>query len=351
MVQKLYTDYDADIVIRSNKGKTFLEETIDLQILKKTTGVVSVIRSVEETVVLKNGEHWVNAQLLGVENKYILDCKLEKHLVDGYAYFEENGKQTAVIGAGLMDKLGGSLDGLGNYESLVLYTPLRDASVSRRKSPFKISDLIVVGRMNYNREVNSSQLLTSLNYAREQLNYTTDLSSILISVKNPSEAYEIKQKIEEIIGANFSVKTAAEKNELIFKTSQSEKRIVIAILVFIFILAAFNLIASLTMLFIEKKENILTLKNIGATSNFIFKIFFYEGMLIAFLGVLIGLVLGVSICALQMQFSFLQMPNSAGEPFPILIKATDIFLILFLVGTVSFLGSFFPVRYLVKRYS
>jgi lipoprotein-releasing system permease protein len=329
MVQQLYSDYDADIVVRSTKGKTFLEEKLDFKKLEKVSGVQSVVKVVEETVILKNGKKWVNAQLLGVENQYIVDVQLEKHLVDGYAYFDENGKPTAVVGATLMDKIEASVDGLTGFQQLTLYTPLRDASISRRKSPFKVNDIHVVGRMNYNREVNSTQILTSLEYAREQLDYTTDLTAIFISLKKDQNAQEVKELIQAKLGSDFKV---------------------IVILIFIFILAAFNLIASLTMLFIEKKENIQTMTNIGASQKFVFNIFFYEGLLISFLGVFIGLIFGVLICVLQMKFAFLQMPNSNGEAFPILLEFKDIFLIIVLVGFISFLGSFLPVRYLVKRH-
>lgn len=350
MVQQLYSDFDADIVVRSSKGKTFLEGKINIKQLENFSGVESAVKVVEETVILKNGKKWVNAQLLGVESQYIKDVQLEKHLVDGYAYFDENGKPTAVVGATLMDKIEASVDGLSGFQQLTLYTPLRDASISRRKSPFKVSDIHVVGRMNYNREVNSSQILTSLEYAREQLNYTTDISAVFISLKSDQNAQEIKDLLQSKLGSDFKVKTAAEKNELIFKTSQSEKRIVFVILIFIFILAAFNLIASLTMLFIEKKENIQTLTNLGATQKFVFNIFFYEGMLISFLGVFIGLILGVVICLVQMKFAILQMPNSNGEAFPVLLQVKDLLLIVFLVGLISFLGCFLPVRYLLKRH-
>jgi lipoprotein-releasing system permease protein len=126
---------------------------------------------------------------------------------------------------------------------------------------------------------------------------------------------------------------------------------VVLILIFIFILAAFNLVASLTMLFIEKKENIQTLIRIGATNQFIFRIFFFEGLLIAAKGIVIGLVLGISICALQLNFAFLAMPNSNGEAFPIAFNWKDGLLILSLVSSLSFAASYLPVWYLIKKAS
>lgn len=351
MVAQLYSAYDAPITIRSTQGKTFLENTLDLAAIRSTPGVKNVSRAVEETVILKKQKKWVNAHLVGVDASYLKDCALDKHLVDGIPVFLDDQQATAIIGATLLDKLDGYISELDGKEELLLYTPLREAKIGSRKSPFMIAPLTVVGKMNYNREVNASELLVPLDFARNQLNYTTDLTALFVAVASTADPMEIKEALQQQLGSKFEVKTAAEKNELIFKTSRSEKRIVVLILIFIFILAAFNLVASLTMLFIEKKENIQTLIRIGATNQFIFRIFFFEGLLIAAKGIVIGLVLGITICALQLNFAFLAMPNSNGEAFPIAFNWKDGLLILSLVSSLSFAASYLPVWYLIKKAS
>lgn len=351
MVAQLYSAYDAPITIRSTQGKTFLENTLDLAAIRSTPGVKNVSRAVEETVILKKQKKWVNAHLVGVDASYLKDCALDKHLVDGIPVFLDDQQATAIIGATLLDKLDGYISELDGKEELLLYTPLREAKIGSRKSPFMIAPLTVVGKMNYNREVNASELLVPLDFARNQLNYTTDLTALFVAVASTADPMEIKEALQQQLGSKFEVKTAAEKNELIFKTSRSEKRIVVLILIFIFILAAFNLVASLTMLFIEKKENIQTLIRIGATNQFIFRIFFFEGLLIAAKGIVIGLALGITICALQLNFAFLAMPNSNGEAFPIAFNWKDGLLILSLVSSLSFAASYLPVWYLIKKAS
>jgi lipoprotein-releasing system permease protein len=351
MVAQLYSAYDAPITIRSTQGKTFLENTIDMRAISSVSGVKNVSRAVEETVILKKQKKWVNAHLVGVDAGYLKDCALDKHLVDGIPVFLNENQATAIIGATLLDKLDGYISELDGKEELLLYTPLREAKIGSRKSPFMIAPLTVVGKMNYNREVNASELLVPLDFARNQLNYTTDLTAIFVAVASTADPMEIKEVLQQQLGSKFEVKTAAEKNELIFKTSRSEKRIVVLILIFIFILAAFNLVASLTMLFIEKKENIQTLIRIGATNQFIFRIFFFEGLLIAAKGIVIGLALGITICALQLNFAFLAMPNSNGEAFPIAFNWKDGLLILSLVSSLSFAASYLPVWYLIKKAS
>ncbi|TSJ45557.1 ABC transporter permease [Fluviicola chungangensis] len=348
MVSRLYSDYDPSISMRSLEGKTFDSTAVNLNDLRKVPGVISLSKAIEETVIIKHGKKWINARMVGVDYSFTEACNLEKHLVDGYPYLEENGEPTAVIGASLLDKIDGYISEMDGYEELTLYTPLRDASIARLKSPFKVSPLKVVGRMNFNKDVNMSDLLVPINYAEVQLNYGTDITAIYFHIKKEN-IESVKEILVAKFGKKFLIKTAAEKNELIFKTSESEKKIVVLILLFIFILAAFNLVASLNMLFIEKKENIETMERFGATKRFIFQIFFFEGILIAFKGILIGLVLGVGVCLLQMQFVLLQMPNSGGEAFPMILQVKDVLFIFAMVVILSVLSSYFPVRYLVKR--
>lgn len=348
MVSNLYSDYDPAITMRSLEGKTFDSTTVNIAGLRKIPHVLSVSKAIEETVIIKHGKKWVNARMVGVDFDFTDACRLRDHMVDGYPYLEENGEPTAVIGAGLLDKIDGYISEVDGYEELTLYTPLRDASIARLKSPFKVSPVKVIGRMNYNKDVNMSDLLVPISYAEIQLNYDKDITAIYLHAEK-EHIPAIKQALESKFGKKFQVKTAAEKNELIFKTSESEKKIVILILLFIFVLAAFNLVASLNMLFIEKKENIETMERFGVTKQFVFRIFFFEGILIAFIGIVIGLVAGVGICLLQNHFEFLTMPNSGGEAFPVILRAKDVVFIFFAVTVLSGLSAYFPVRYLVRK--
>jgi lipoprotein-releasing system permease protein len=349
MVERLYSDFDAPITIRSSIGKTFLEEDLPVKKIKLFHGVKSVSRAVEETVILNSRQKFQNGTLLGVDAEYLKTCKLgsKEHLVDGYDYLSENGQETAVVGATLLDNLEESISGLEGKAFIKLYTPLRDASISRRKSPFQISPLVVVGRMNYNAEVNRSVVLTSLDFAREQLNYNSDVTAYYLDLNRGTDPVAVRDNIQQSIGKNYVVKTAAQKNELIYKTSRTEKKIVILILGFIFVLAGFNLIASLNMLYIEKKENIETMFRFGASKRLLFDVFFKEGLIIAGIGIVIGLSLGIVICLLQMQFGLFKMPNATQMPFPIKFRISDVFLILVLVSILSTLCSFFPVYYLI----
>lgn len=351
MIEKLYSDYDPDITITSSQGKTFDESMIDLSKVNHVSGVIGTSRAVDEIVVIKHEKKWVNARMTGVDSSFLAISKMKEHLVDGDPVLKEGGKDFAIMGAALLDKLGGYIPERVGYETVQIYAPKRDAKVRLGSNPFKVQLVKVSGRMNYNREVNAERIVLPLDMARDLLNYETDLSAIYVDVSSSSTNDDVKRELQGLLGSDFVVKTNYEKNELIYKTSRSEKMIVIIILVFIFILAAFNLIASLTMLFVEKKDNLRTLMSFGASRSTLFKIFFYEGLLISGKGIFFGLLLGYGVCAYQLYSGVLTMPNSGGEAFPIALNLFDGLLILSLVGFLSLFFSYVPVRVLMKKYN
>lgn len=350
MVERLYSEFDAEIVVRSTQGKTFDEKTIPLETLKKLPEIAYISKGIEEVVILKHEKKWANAKLYGVEESFLKLIHVEKHLVDGEAYLQNEGKTYGLIGAALLDQLQGYIPARGEVENLLVYSPKREAKMSLTQNPFRSSAIQLSGRLNYNKEVNDETLLVPLAYARELLDYGDDLSLIYIALKDKKQLLPIREKIQRMLGKNFSVVTHYEKNALIYQTSKTEKVIVLCILVFIFILAIFNLVASLTMLYIEKKDNLSTMNSFGADRNFMFRIFFYEGLLISFRGILIGLVLGLGIVMSQIYFKLLQLPNSGGQAFPMNMSVIQAIMILAIVSFISVFASYFTIYFLLKNH-
>lgn len=349
MVAKLYSEFDAEITIRSKAGKSFHQNTIDYKKLQNLAVVENYTKAIEEIVVLKHEQKWSNARLYAVDHRYLKMAKFDEHIVDGFATFEENGQELGIIGATLLDKLNGFIPKSGGKESLIVYFPKRDSKLSARSNPFRTEFVQLAGRVNYNREVNAQAFILPIDLAREYLDYDENITHVYVQVKKGISLENAKKEIQDFLGSKFEVKTQFEKNALIYQTSKSERLMVIAILIFVFIMAAFNLVASLTMLFIEKKNDLKTMESFGANDRFMFRIFFYEGLLIAGKGILFGLILGYGICLLQLYGNVLEMPNSNGEAFPIRISWQDGLLVLTLVSTLSILASYLPVRYLVAK--
>ncbi len=352
MVEQLYSEYDSNITIRSAKGKSFDEKTLHLQKIKSNPEVSHVSRALEEIVVIKNEQKWANARMIGVDPDFLKIAKVSDHIVDGYPTLEENQHAMALIGATLLDKLDGYIPKMeGDYERVDVYFPKRDAKVSALSNPFRNQIIPIAGRVNYNREVNQEAFVIPIDLAREMLDYDQNMTALFVNLKDKSKSEKVKRSFQEQLGSDWIVKTHLEKNALIYQTSKSEKLIVIGILVFIFIMAAFNLVASLTMLYIEKKDNIKTMQSFGANQRFIFRIFFYEGLLISAKGIVSGLLIGYLVCGAQIYGAIIQMPNSGGEAFPITITWKDGALVLMLVSTLSVLASYIPVKFLTRNKS
>jgi len=290
--------------------------------------------------------------LIGVEQNYLQTIDLKKHLWAGTSDFEDvnSGKSYGIIGVDLFKKLDGIMPTDGEQERLIIYAPKRNIKIRLGKNPFYTQSVYISGLMNYNKEVNEDKLLWSLGATRDLLNYTSELTHVYVQVKGDFTNDEVKQKIQKILNSNFTVKTNFEKNELIFQTSKSERVVVIIIMIFIFILASFNLIASLTMLYIEKKDNIKSLESLGLSKEGVFQIFFFEGLLISGIGILAGLFVGYFVCFLQLKFSLLVIPGP-NIPFPINTSLSDFFLVFFSVSILSVLFSYFPTKILLKQKS
>ena len=349
MVEKMFTDFDSSITIRSVKRKTFDYNTLDIRKLDKLDYIQLTSKAIEEIVVLRNEKKWINAKVIGVEDNFLKMANIPEHIVDGYPTFEEQHVKMGLIGANLLNKLNGIIPNNTGFEELICYFPRRDAKISPTSNPFLSRQIHISGSLNFNNEVNNEILLLPLELTAQMLNYYNDITALYVNLKPGSDLEKAKSEIQTIVGNDFEVKTHLEKNELIYKTSKSEKLIVIAILIFIFILATFNLVASLTMLYIEKKKNILTLQSLGANEQFIFKIFYFEGLLISIRGIIIGSIIGTIVCLVQYYGNLLVLPNTGNQPFPIKFGFFDAFLVLFIVITLSILSSYLPVKYLVYK--
>jgi lipoprotein-releasing system permease protein len=349
MIADLYSEFDTDITVRVKKGKSFHEDRVDFEALNALTGVAASTKVIEEVVILKRDKKWVSVTMLGVEPVFLEMTNTQNHLGEGVALLENQGEPRALIGANVLAKLEGYIPKQIGTESVVCYVPKRDAKIRPGKSPFSQERIALSGSVRYNREVSSDAFIIPIDLAKKLMGYGNDINAIYIDAEPGVDNSVLKERVAATLGADFVVKTSYEKNELIFKTSQSERVIVLIILLFIFVLAAFNLVASLTMLFVEKRDDVRTMISYGIPRSYIFRIFFFEGLLISGKGILIGLVLGYGVCAAQLQWALLKMPNSNGESFPIAFSFSDGLIIFGLVTLLSVLFSYFPVRYLIRK--
>ncbi len=196
-------------------------------------------------------------------------------------------------------------------------------------------------------------ILTSLAFARKLFDYDSEVSAIELKLKPGVDVSSAKRKIERLLGERFRVQDRYEQQADVFRIMEIEKLISYLFLTFILMIACFNVIGSLSMLILDKKEDVQTLRSLGADDQLIGRIFLFEGRLISAFGAFVGIILGLGLCYIQQRFGLISLGGASGsfviDAYPVSVHTTDVILIFFTVIAVGFLSVWYPVRYLSKR--
>jgi lipoprotein-releasing system permease protein len=196
-------------------------------------------------------------------------------------------------------------------------------------------------------------ILTSIDFTRKLFAQDGMLSSLELRLKPGSDFDAVKSEMKQLAGDKYYVRDRYEQQEDTFRIMKIEKLIAYIFLTFILMIACFNIIGSLSMLIIDKRDDVVTLRNLGASDRQITRIFLFEGRMISVIGALIGIAIGLLLCWLQQQYGFVRLGSSEGsfvvDAYPVSVHPTDIVLIFITVVAVGFLSVWYPVRYFAKR--
>lgn len=352
LVLTLFNSFESDIKIEAVQSKTFSRDFINSEIYNDED-IINYSEIIEETVIIKHHDQYTFGTIKGVNDSFLDMVKMEQngHLLDGEAIISGPDGPYGLIGVGALQNLGGYIYQVkGQYDYFTVFSPDRNEKIKRNStSAFDMSKIPISGTFSYNNNIDETYLIVPISYAKEVLGYENDISAIEIDF---DDEVDLEQKKEEILSKltdDFKVETAYEQNELIYKTSKSEKWLTVILLGFIFFLGTFNMIASLAMLVIEKKDNLKTLAAMGANKNQLQKVFFYVGLLINSLGMLFGLAVGYLICMIQIKIGILKMDGGMVENFPVEIHFSDFIMILIITLVIGTLAAYFPSKLLVKK--
>lgn len=353
LVVKMFGSFDSDIEIKAKNAKTFDKNFIPPTIYE-IDGLVNYTEVIEEIAIVKNQDNFIIGTIKGVAPTFLEMCEMNNHLLDGNARINDDFGPVALIGGGALENLDGYIFQIeGQYEYFTVYSPNRDKKISSNKlkniDAFTTSQIPIGGVFSFNNDVDQNFLIVPIDYAAEIFNYNNEITQLELDFEDGLDLNEVKSNLEKLVGPSFEVKTNFEQNQLIYETSQSEKWITTLLLGFIFFLATFNMIASITMLVIEKKNNMKTLDALGAKQSQLHKIFFFEGLLINGFGLIFGLIIGYGICFLQQHVGLIRMENSMVEYFPIIFKWIDFVLILGITLFFGILAAYLPSRFLINR--
>lgn len=353
LIGMFYSDFDPDLQITSVEGKMFDPSTINTQQIKNLPGVVQYAEVVEEIAMLRYGKQQYPATVKGVPNNYQKYTHIDKLLIDGDYYLEKDGINYAIVGRGVANYLG---VGVSFLDPINIYVPKKGRQFSINPSRAINHDYVFPSAVYAVLEdVDSKYILVSKHFASELFESGNHISAIELDVDDYSDPRKIQKDLVTILGPAFLVKNKEQQHDLIFKTMKSEKWAVYFILIFILLLASGNMIGNLTMLYIDKKDDISILTSMGMTREKINRIFLFEGWLISFIGGLIGTILGVLVCWLQIHFGFIKLPGANGSfvisAYPVEILLSDIVLAFVAVISIGFLASWYPVKFMSAKNS
>ncbi|MFM7663278.1 MAG: ABC transporter permease [Bacteroidota bacterium] len=343
MIEELYTSFDQEVVVRSKSGRKMDLETAKIyqDFGRSIEGVKNSSVFLQERVILRNKKKWTNAELWAIEPSFLTMSELTSgnHLINGVL----SSNKEAIIGVGLANRL--MVQSMNQQQRpIVLYYPKQHKKVQFGTPPFYQRIISLSGAMDYNKEVNENVLLVPLQWLQDY--HQNKVSGVLFSTKS-DQRITIKNTLYAKFSGEIEVLTNLEKNALIFKTSRSEKLIVLIILLFVFVLSLFNLAAAITMTFLEKKEGSITLFSLGMSQYDLRSLYFTMGFLIVFFGVLFGLLIGGILVSIHERIGLIMLPGSR-DFFPSnfsLTQTIEVMMILLFLGTAV---AYLTATYLIK---
>lgn len=350
---KTFSGIDPDLKITSIKGKVFDPTNPVFEELARIEGIDVIAHTIEENALIKYDDRQTTALIKGISPEYLKMVKTNEIMREGTFSVKEGDVEETVMGMGLAVDLGVRADFISPVE---IFAPKRNVRINLANPNTAFSRKFVYpsGIFLMNQEKYDRQLLfVSLEVTQELFRYEKEISALEIKLLNPDETKTIKDKIKSVIGEDFHVKDRFEQQEDSFKMVNIEKWMTFLILIFILIIAIFNVIASLSMLILDKEDDIRILQSLGANNKTIAQIFMIEGWLISFVGCIVGLVLGLVLCLLQQYFGLLKLSSEEGtfiiNSYPVLVDASDILITFITVNLIGFLVVLYPINALRKK--
>lgn len=355
MVAGFFTAFDPELKITIREGKVFEPQGAAFQEVRSLPEIAVWTETLEENAMVQYKDRQAMAIIKGVEDNFEELTSIDSLLYGaGEFILHDSIVDYGVLGVELISELG---TGLQFVDPLQVYAPKRNVRVNmanpsasfNRDYLFSPGVVFVVNQQKYD----ARYILTSLSFARNLFNYDTEVSAVELKLKPGADVTVVQRKITRILGDEFVVLDRYEQQADVFRIMEIEKFISYLFLTFILAIACFNVIGSLSMLILDKREDVETLRNLGADDRLIARIFLFEGRLISLFGALSGIVLGLLLCYIQQRFGIISLGGGNGsfivDAYPVSVHVTDVVLIFITVITVGFLSVWYPVHYLTRR--
>ena len=346
VIEDLFSNFDPQIKIVATSGKVFEPDSIAHALNHEDIEHTCYV--IEDNALLKFGEKQLPVTIKGVPEDYTKVTGIDSILVEGEFSTKEGSFNMAVGGVVLANTLG---SGLRFVQPIWLYAPKRVGNINpmmvdkafNREHAF-LTGIYMVQQEKYD----NNFLIVPLELTRKLYDYTTEVTAVELKLTPDADEKTVKSYISKALGSNYKVLDRYQQQEEFFNMLQIEKWVTYLILSFILLIAIFNIVGSLSMLIIEKKEDVKILSGLGAEESLIKNIFLFEGWLISVIGAFVGIIIGVALCYIQMEFGIIKLASTAGtylvDAYPVSLVFSDVALIFLTVISMGFAASYIATR-------
>ena len=355
IVTEFFTAFDPELKISAKQGKFFSTEEEQIKAVKAFPEIEVWTETLEEQALVQYKNRQTMATIKGVTDNFQELTSIDSLLygAGSFTLYDE------VVNYGIMGgELVGTLGtGISPIDPLHIYAPKKGAriNIANPTTAFNQDYLYSPGVVFVTNQskYDATYILTALSFAQKLFAQDNKVSAIELKLKDENQINKVKKQIEQVLGEDFIVQNRYEQQADIFRIMEIEKFVSYLFLTFILAIACFNVIGSLSMLILDKQEDVNTLRQLGANNQLITRIFLFEGQLISFSGSVMGIILGVTLCLLQQHFGLLSLGGSGQfivDAYPVSLHLGDVCLIFITVVVVGFIAVYYPIRYLCKRF-
>lgn len=350
LVVSLYNSFDPAIRITPSQGKVMQIDTVPTARIMADGAVQEIVEIIEEGCLIRYQDNQYFGRIRGVQQGFLEHTGIDSMMVAGEASLYEDSIPKLMLGQGVAYHISANMrDPINPIE---IYVPKRGSSASIDPSQaFNVSRIFPSGVFGVQADYDLQYVIAPIGFVRELLDRPNHVSAIDLVLSEDANMQETRIRLQEMLGPAYVVKDRFQQHELLYRIMKSEKWAVFIILAFILMISIFNVIGSLTMLILEKKKDINILRSMGADNVLIRKIFITEGILISMIGAIGGLLLGLLVCWVQIEFGLVKLSSGGNyiiNDYPVIVQAWDVVYVALTVWAIGLLAAWLPVRKIIR---
>ncbi len=346
LIRESYNTFDPEIKIVPRSGKTFAVSDSLINVLEQIEGVDLVTEVIEDNALVRYQDAQMVVKLKGVSDNFVEQERLNRAMIFGELVLEKDGEDFAILGRGVQYTL--SVSPSNDFYALQVFSPRRETESGFNPDPmtryFKRRNIMPGGIFAIEKQFDASYVIVPLDFASSLFDYDDERTALEIKTTAEASIAKVEERIEEALGNRLEVLNSDEQHASLLRAIRIEKLFVYLTFSFILAVASFNIFFSLSMLAIDKKKDIAMLFAMGATKRIVRRVFIYEGAIIAAIGAVTGLSIGLLICWAQQTFGLVSMGMQTAivDAYPVKMQFSDFFFTAVSITLITFLAAYRP---------